>query len=41
MKLKKRHLTGIIKGPPHMDEGMWYILVGIFAVIWMWMIIWA
>jgi hypothetical protein len=37
----KQKIKEILGGPPHMDAGMWYILVGIFAVIWMWMIIWA
>jgi|ETNmetMinimDraft_3_1059899.scaffolds.fasta_scaffold25536_2 hypothetical protein len=31
----------IVRGPPHMDESMWYILIGVFAVIWMWMVIWS
>ncbi len=30
-----------IRGPPHMEEAMWYILVAFFIMIWMWMFIWA
>jgi len=30
----------IITGPPHMEEAMWYILIGVFVIIWMWMFIW-
>ena len=29
----------IITGPPHMEESMWYLLIGFFIMIWMWMII--
>ena len=31
----------IISGPPHMEEAMWYMLIGFFVMIWMWMFIWA
>jgi hypothetical protein len=34
-------IRDIVSGPPHMDEGMWYMLIGVFAVIWMWMVIWS
>ena len=27
--------------PTRMNEAMWYILLGFFVMIWMWMIIWA
>jgi len=30
-----------VRGPPHMGEAGWYILVGFFIMIWMWMVIWA
>ena len=30
----------IITGPPHMGEAGWYILIGVFIIVWMWMIIW-
>ena len=28
-----------IKGPPHMEEAMWYILIAFFIIVWMWMVI--
>ena len=31
----------IITGPPHMGEAGWYLLIGFFIMIWMWMFIWA
>jgi hypothetical protein len=36
----KRFKKEVIVGPPHMEEAMWYILIGIFVMIWMWMFIW-
>ena len=27
--------------PTRMNEAMWYLLLGFFIVIWMWMFIWA
>jgi len=30
-----------IKGPPHLEEAGWYILVAFFIMIWMWMFIWS
>ena len=35
-KLKK-----IWNYPMQMNEAMWYLLVGFFVMIWMWMFIWA
>ena len=34
-------IRDIVSGPPHMDDGMWYMLIGVFAVIWMGMVIWS
>jgi len=30
----------MIIGPPHMEDAMWYLLIGFFVMIWMWMIMW-
>lgn len=27
--------------PMKMEEAMWYMLLGIFIIVWMWMIIWT
>jgi hypothetical protein len=27
--------------PMRMNEAMWYLLLGFFMMIWMWMFIWA
>jgi hypothetical protein len=29
-----------VRGPPHMEEAQWYILLIMFLVLWMWMLIW-
>ncbi len=40
--MRETKVYGIpITGPPHMEEAMWYILIGFFIMIWMWMFIWA
>jgi len=28
-----------VKGPPHMGEAGWYILLAFFIMVWMWMFI--
>ena len=37
----KMWLKKIWNDPREIEEGEWYILIGIFAVIWMWMVIWS
>ena len=31
----------MITGPPHMGEAAWYLLLGFFIMVWMWMFIWS
>ena len=31
----------IFTGPPRMNEAGWYLLLGFFIMIWMWLFIWT
>jgi hypothetical protein len=37
----KKWFKRIWNDPREIEEGEWYILIGVFAVIWMWMVIWS
>ena len=28
-----------VRGPPHMEEAGWYLLLAFFMMVWMWMFI--
>ena len=29
----------IVRGPPDMEEAMWYMLIAFFIIVWMWMVL--